>query len=480
MNNEQVHAALLEYFNASTSFGNTVGHEGATPADEHKAEVRFEAAGDAVRCALATSATPERSGKLADDEREPAPESSLPNWSECNRIIENHVFRQRAAAGLEGQVIDTPPTSPEPTELHRFIYEYDDSDSYRSAWFMHRLEKVIAEVSRPATEADSSSAAPSDGFDSMSVTGLLLRAKSAIEQSDPIRWSGVTHDIAAYLADEQPDAKGWLPSDDFHLPFMCLVEDYMAACDYHGSQKGEKCEAAEGKIRAALIALAAPSPTRESLSDAAIRGIRQRGGIRYSSLQSCDDIAAIHFAREVLEAAAALPPLTWLYTHCKAIGMTCVSDSGKWEHDIALFTINLKEELRAALATPRQTEDDDIALLKHELSEAERTISYWKAKAAQSQTEDGSGLSAASVHTILVKHLGWVGGPDWTDEAQAICTDLASTFAPKETAVQGGVPEAEPVAWIRKTDITELTDSEPETNGWTPLYAAPTGASHGE
>lgn len=31
----------------------------------------------------------------------------------------------------------------------------------------------------------------------------------------------------------------------------------------------------------------------------------------------------------------------------------------------------------------------------------------------------------------------------------------------------------EPVAWIRKTDITELTDSEPETNGWVPLYAAP-------
>ena len=33
--------------------------------------------------------------------------------------------------------------------------------------------------------------------------------------------------------------------------------------------------------------------------------------------------------------------------------------------------------------------------------------------------------------------------------------------------------QAEPVAWMRKTDITELTDSEPETNGWTPLYAAP-------
>lgn len=35
--------------------------------------------------------------------------------------------------------------------------------------------------------------------------------------------------------------------------------------------------------------------------------------------------------------------------------------------------------------------------------------------------------------------------------------------------------EANPVAWMRKTDITEWTDTEPETDGWTPLYdrAAP-------
>lgn len=28
----------------------------------------------------------------------------------------------------------------------------------------------------------------------------------------------------------------------------------------------------------------------------------------------------------------------------------------------------------------------------------------------------------------------------------------------------------EPFAWYRQTDITELTDSEPETDGWTPLF----------
>ena len=36
--------------------------------------------------------------------------------------------------------------------------------------------------------------------------------------------------------------------------------------------------------------------------------------------------------------------LMWLFTHCRAIGMLKKSDSGKMEHDIALFTADLKEE----------------------------------------------------------------------------------------------------------------------------------------
>lgn len=39
------------------------------------------------------------------------------------------------------------------------------------------------------------------------------------------------------------------------------------------------------------------------------------------------------------------PALTWLYSHCVAIGMTCKSTSGLWEHDIALFTAGQKEEI---------------------------------------------------------------------------------------------------------------------------------------
>ena len=91
---------------------------------------------------------------LARGEQEPvvgeqAPENSLPTWSECNLIIENDEFRKRAEAGLEGQVLDTPRTTPEPTALHYFIHEYDDSDPYRSAWFLHRLECVLKEVTTP-------------------------------------------------------------------------------------------------------------------------------------------------------------------------------------------------------------------------------------------------------------------------------------------------------------------------------------------
>lgn len=62
-------------------------------------------------------------------------------------------------------------------------------------------------------------------------------------------------------------------------------------------------------------------------------------------------------------AVPALPPpeLTWLFTHCRAIGMTKKSDSGKWEHDIALFTCDLQEEiasLRSQLATPETVQTE--------------------------------------------------------------------------------------------------------------------------
>ena len=47
------HDALLEYFNASQSLQNTLGHPEATVEDERKVEARFEAATTAARAALA-------------------------------------------------------------------------------------------------------------------------------------------------------------------------------------------------------------------------------------------------------------------------------------------------------------------------------------------------------------------------------------------------------------------------------------------
>lgn len=66
-----------------------------------------------------------------------------------------------------------------------------------------------------------------------------------------------------------------------------------------------------------------------------------------------------HCAREIIAAIYAHsetdaqpvpvePDLGWLYTHCKAIGMDCKSDSGKMAEDIALFTINLQSALQRA------------------------------------------------------------------------------------------------------------------------------------
>lgn len=40
----------------------------------------------------------------------------------------------------------------------------------------------------------------------------------------------------------------------------------------------------------------------------------------------------------------------WLYSHCKAIGMTEKSDSGEFDHDIALFTANQKAEIESLRA----------------------------------------------------------------------------------------------------------------------------------
>ena len=61
------------------------------------------------------------------------------------------------------------------------------------------------------------------------------------------------------------------------------------------------------------------------------------GALTIDSAQDCVEVQ--------LAKAKAAPELAWLYSHCRALGMTCKSDSGKWEHDIALFTMNQKEAI---------------------------------------------------------------------------------------------------------------------------------------
>ena len=91
---------------------------------------------------------------------------------------------------------------------------------------------------------------------------------------------------------------------------------------------------------------------------------RGSGPDTYDSLEDCPNCAGtggIDAAKRIaeLEAQTKCPPavLTWLFTHCRAIGMTCKSVSGKWEEDIALFTINQKQriaELEAELDEARK------------------------------------------------------------------------------------------------------------------------------
>jgi len=78
-----------------------------------------------------------------DAKGDPAPPNSLPDWSECALRVENSDFiSRRMAEGGHGHEPDGKYAS----ELHRFIYEYDDANDFRSAWFLHRLELVLAEA----------------------------------------------------------------------------------------------------------------------------------------------------------------------------------------------------------------------------------------------------------------------------------------------------------------------------------------------
>lgn len=75
--------------------------------------------------------------------REEAPPNSLPSYGECALRVGNSKFiDKRVAEGGYGNEYGVPVAS----ELHKFIHEYDDADPYRSAWFLHRLERLLDET----------------------------------------------------------------------------------------------------------------------------------------------------------------------------------------------------------------------------------------------------------------------------------------------------------------------------------------------
>lgn len=76
-----------------------------------------------------------------------APANSLPTWGECQlRVSNSDYISKRVSEGGYGPEGDEKLA----TELHRFIYEYDDADPFRSAWFLHRLELLLNETKADA------------------------------------------------------------------------------------------------------------------------------------------------------------------------------------------------------------------------------------------------------------------------------------------------------------------------------------------
>lgn len=93
---------------------------------------------------------PAGDGGVDATRREEAPAHNLPDWAECSLRVANSKFiAKRVADGGYGSEYEDMLAS----ELHRFIYEYDDADSYRSAWFLHRLELTLQEAKQEAIAA---------------------------------------------------------------------------------------------------------------------------------------------------------------------------------------------------------------------------------------------------------------------------------------------------------------------------------------
>lgn len=76
---------------------------------------------------------------LTEKQRDELPTNKLPSWNECMIRVDNEKYLNDNNLENDDYYCD----ALLPNELHRFIYEYDDADPVRSAWFLHRLDKLI-------------------------------------------------------------------------------------------------------------------------------------------------------------------------------------------------------------------------------------------------------------------------------------------------------------------------------------------------
>lgn len=156
---------------------------------------------------LAALTAPEQSpanAPAAPTSGEPAPPNSLPDWDECAlRVANSEHVAKRVAGGGYGADDDVKLAN----ELHRFIHEYDDADPYRSAWFMHRLERLIewARATPPAWQPIET--APRDGSTFLCWVSAVLYGETDegqqyqedVSQADFCQWQSF---------EEAPDG-GW-------------------------------------------------------------------------------------------------------------------------------------------------------------------------------------------------------------------------------------------------------------------------------
>ena len=72
-----------------------------------------------------------------------APSSNLPTWRDSMIRVQNRIYIK--VNGLENDdfLNDEETMS---NVLHEFIYEYDCTDEYKSAWWRHRLEKLVKAI----------------------------------------------------------------------------------------------------------------------------------------------------------------------------------------------------------------------------------------------------------------------------------------------------------------------------------------------